>query len=1073
MATYQGKKLTGTASGKAFQDIEFSDFFYVGDIYKNTETGHVYKCSSEGWASAKWWYDSSTDKWKRYNAAKWSYDHSVIVKKPTATVASLTAPARDGNVFESKWKVPSNMTDTKSGKRATSLKRVFKVNYADGKDITKSSKIKTLEFSKSLGTKDTSATLNINSKSVKIGKKLGRGCFWPVSEHVIKSISITVYGVNKEGTGEGASATLSVGEPHKPTVGEPTIILEGEGAGEVSCAITPAESTNARERFQTHWEMRYKNVMGANKWETKLGHVKGDSEFTVSSRDFTGWQDTSKHYVVEFRSRSEGWGGNSGFTSWKRLCIGYPLACTLGDLQNVDGTKPNSYGFLNIKDTNSRGDYHTQGTVLQKMQSTSKTIAEADAADPGEWTDTEAVDDGDSKGLSFLISDVMPREGYHTYLRVRSWNHAENSIFQAYSKAVELKQLFKAVGAEDNKCAIIGDPVSARDGSGIYVTVAWDRKSEEGDDDTTSMQIAYADDPEAWTSDDVPDPFEFTWQDEEVDPSAAATWRKTARVKLKKNIEEGKTYWFKARCIVDKNDIHSEGEWCDAKQGVLSAAAVSASLSAPAVVAVGRGVPFSWGFSGGSTQTSWQLLLASDGKTAVAKGDGGIQSTTVEANRAATYAVDSVLSVFVRVATSGGTVDSAPVSVLISDAPVASVGAIGNLAAQPLSIPLACDTAGCPVSIIVSADGCTTGMPYGTVRQAAGDTVWSAASTPEWTLNPSTGMYEATVTLPDTLDFIDEAPYTVEVIATDPVTGLPSESVRSGFDVAWAHQAPIPPEFGLTPTTDTTIVPGKTYYAYDDEADEYLEVDEPSQEDIASYYEETGVRVEAAVSTDDEGNVSRTATITLEAPQGAVSTDVYDVYRVTGDGAQLIAEGRSLDDSITDVYAPFGLGTYRVATRTIDGDVAWRDYEYRLDGPGLRFDFEGEEHDYVELPWNVTAQESYAKDFRLSKGMDGTRAGGWNLAVEKTGTFQTDIIKVMEEEKINAVRDLGRYAGAVFVRTSAGLAFAANVNVDSMDMEYGSRGIAVSFSATEIDQDERFMAALPEESADALEEVEP
>ena len=64
--------------------------------------------------------------------------------------------------------------------------------------------------------------------------------------------------------------------------------------------------------------------------------------------------------------------------------------------------------------------------------------------------------------------------------------------------------------------------------------------------------------------------------------------------------------------------------------------------------------------------------------------------------------------------------------------------------------------------------------------------------------------------------------------------------------------------------------------------------------------------------------------------------------------------------------------------------------------------------------------------------------------------MKTKTVKFGDPDELRLVNDLAQYAGAVFVRTPEGSAFAANVNVDSRSWSYDKLIAAVSFSAQEI-----------------------
>ena len=1047
MTTYSGTAITGTRT--AARLFKSSGLYGVseGDWYENTETGHYYYCTTAG---------SGNDKGSPWNT-KWAYRGTDVVGKPTATVKSLSDPKRTANgasTYKAAWKVPDSMTSDKNGKRATKLKVTKRISWAySGK--------KTQHHADA----SSSVAISVNSATINIASFDGhnRQHWWPYTKRKVSSLAVIVIGTNEKGSGPSAANSVKMKKPPKPTVAKPTLDAT---TGEVTCSITPAADKGYAERSRTVWECQIKNIGSSatstqKKWRKKdSGTSTSDSAFTTTACDLQNWQTAGNHYVVRYRAKSQGLAGDSGWTGWKSIAVGWPKAVTLGSVTIKDSSN-GQHGYLAIKNVNSSSDYETTQVVLQALVSSSAATAAA-AKLSASWSDTSSKDDAQCKGLSFPLSgsgSVVPDRGTHTWLRVKSWNMVEG-VFDTFSDPVELKSLYMASAtAADNMC-IVSSAVPDSDGESVNVTVAWDKTSSSADDDTTSMELSWSSDEGAWKSTEQPETFEFDWKD---GSSSVTGWNKTATVKVK-GLEPETVYWFSARCIVDDNGTRTYGPYCTKVSGSSASAPIEAVLSAPSTVASGQGIPFTWGYSGGGEQTAWQLIDIASG-IVLDSGEGPVQSMTLDAGRAASNAVNGVLSASVRVMTGGGTVDSAAVQVLIADAPVLSIGEVPDLAAQPLAIPLTCSISACNATVTVSADGSCDQMPYGIDRQAPGDTVWSDALLPDWEYDSENGVYAATVTLPEGCDFRDKDNYTIEAVATDPTTGLSSATASAGFAVDWSHQAPTPPDGWYAPTSDAEIDEDKTYYAFDSETGEYDEVENPDASEISTYYEYTeGVTVEPEVATDADGNVARLCRIQLSAPSGAAETDVYDVYRLTGDGAQLIGEGLAQDALMTDYYAPFGEGlhAYRIAVRTKDGDVEWSDFDYSLEGVGLRFDFDGDSHDYVELKWNIREQDSYAKDFKLSKAMDGTMAGAWNRAVERRGRYQTDVIRVEEQAVMDALRDLARTPDAVFVRTCSGLAFAANVNVDSMDSDSGAC-MAVSFTATEIVQDARFMGVLPVE----------
>ena len=179
-------------------------------------------------------------------------------------------------------------------------------------------------------------------------------------------------------------------------------------------------------------------------------------------------------------------------------------------------------------------------------------------------------------------------------------------------------------------------------------------------------------------------------------------------------------------------------------------------------------------------------------------------------------------------------------------------------------------------------------------------------------------------------------------------------------------------------------------------------------------------------------------------------SDRYDLYRMTADGPQLCASDIPLDATVNDPFAPFGDGAelaYRVRCHTVDGCEQWVDYPYVLGGRDMRIDFDNE---YVELPYNLKADDSYEKDFEARRHLDGSIDGYWNEGAKRTASLSTDVIKVREEEKVRAVRRLARYCGPTYVRLNDGTAYQADVQVRGLGREGTSAAIGVSINATEV-----------------------
>ena len=196
-----------------------------------------------------------------------------------------------------------------------------------------------------------------------------------------------------------------------------------------------------------------------------------------------------------------------------------------------------------------------------------------------------------------------------------------------------------------------------------------------------------------------------------------------------------------------------------------------------------------------------------------------------------------------------------------------------------------------------------------------------------------------------------------------------------------------------------------------------------------------------------------------------IAGDTYDVYRLTLDGADLVAAGVAPGTVVNDTFAPFGGDgvplAYRVAVRTADGCVDnWQDYTYELEGYELRIDWDG---GYVELPYDLVVSGQWHKPFGRTGFFGGSQEGFWeDGGVEHDGGLSTDVIKLKDQDRIEAVFRLADHCGPCLVRTPDGRCYDANVDVRSYRWSFDDGAVPVSFDVKRIDLTEEHMASLPE-----------
>lgn len=189
------------------------------------------------------------------------------------------------------------------------------------------------------------------------------------------------------------------------------------------------------------------------------------------------------------------------------------------------------------------------------------------------------------------------------------------------------------------------------------------------------------------------------------------------------------------------------------------------------------------------------------------------------------------------------------------------------------------------------------------------------------------------------------------------------------------------------------------------------------------------------------------AIITPDVPEGTeVRTgDVCDIYRLSIDRPQLIYKGAIFGDTYVDPYPTIGdYGGYRLVYRTVDGDyttgsnIAWfntSEDENNDDSLNIFASIIDFGNGSVSLPYNLSLNSKWSKDFQQTSYLGGHIQGDWNPAVVRTGTINSVGIVTLDEGTdedhniIEVMRELAIYPGVCNVRTPDGSNYAANINV--------------------------------------------
>lgn len=590
-------------------------------------------------------------------------------------------------------------------------------------------------------------------------------------------------------------------------------------------------------------------------------------------------------------------------------------------------------------------------------------------------------------------------------------------------------------------------------------------------------------------------------------------WSHTGTYYLR-GLEDGQTYYVKVRTYAETGSEKAYSDYSEAVTVTPYSAPESVALTAPEAVARGQAIELWWTIQSDLEQTDWRVREVGMLGDSLRSGSGSLCRASIPADR---YRDLDEITMYVEASCGGGFTSSNEVTVAIVQHPECHASIAPVLTSQPASFEVYADRTDLSVLATCRSDGITVSLPDRDVEQVAGDVVWTAASTPEFeeTTWGATAyrqrladavtaaqaevdsieaeiadmddddpqlviaqnslaaansrlasaqeakqadldehpadetVYTATVEMP-VVDLFDGGNYVISVQASESVAGLTSDTVELPFSVDYAHKAVTPAseitvtpdietrsarvtlaaDYEYVPTEDTSVDPSKTYYQLGPTVPPahiyYIPVEDPSAELMRYYFE----RVQYG--------------------------DVYDVYRKTQDGYDLISSNLPLEGNVLDNFAPFGNVdlAYRVCYRTKDGSIAFRDFPYQMDVRGTRFDWDNRS---VELPWNVEVSDSYAKSFEARSHADGSVNGYYDKAVTRTGTLSTDTMKVREQGTLELVRALGNYAGACFCRTDKGAAFQCDAELSEVNTSYSTGAVPVRLELTRMDLSQEFM----------------
>lgn len=802
-----------------------------------------------------------------------------------------------------------------------------------------------------------------------------------------------VRGRNSKGNGPWHTGpALRFSAPKEPTA---TITVDIDD-GEVTCKAEAEDPGGARERHDTRLVVTQTKNFGTGR-KTTLDDKTGTGTAVASTKDVPGSKVlTHDQWIkVSMEAWTRGLAGDSKHVT-KSHVFAWPAKASITKVERT--AQRNGMVLVSIK-TNHNADTHPVDHVqLQRLQSSTATTAAAAAIASG-WQDVSgATDDAQCTGLTDQLADAYPTDGTRTWYRIKS-THDDYTV---YSTAAELPVFNPAAEpphADDKVYLVSATPLA--DGTSLAVLMWWAVVGE-ADDGT---ELSWSQDPNAWHSTAGPTTYEFEWEDGAA--TIGGTTRAHTATVYVNDLEEGVPVYLRARRYKDGEGGRTWGRYSSKKTGLPTSSPGTVTLHAPAYVARGADLEVSWEHESDRQQAAWAVTSDAGMVTA----EGTTEALTIPAEK-----LEGLDEVNVRVAvctTLGGTwQESSQATVVIADPPSCELAVPAAVTAQPLQVVVSTDAAAPVVSVAVSSAGISVDLPDGIVRQAEGDVVWSSANAHTSAWEEADGELTATISLPTSdgarPDLWDGCTYVVGVAVTDAVTGITSAPVTAETTVAWAHKA-----------------------------------GEPG----------------ATIRVADE---AQAAWVEVEAPEDAALGDVCDLYRMSLGVATLIAESLPFGTVVADGLVPYASAWrehelyYRVACRTIDGDVAWSDVPYELACESAWLTWGSGRS--LELPYDLVTEDAHAKDFEarahpldeVPEDFGVIAEGYWGPDSRHTASITADLVKTQDAERLEALVACANHAGPVFVRLPNGRAFEGNAVPSRISESYAGVAVAVSVDVEEI-----------------------
>lgn len=517
----------------------------------------------------------------------------------------------------------------------------------------------------------------------------------------------------------------------------------------------------------------------------------------------------------------------------------------------------------------------------------------------------------------------------------------------------------------------------------------------------TVAELSWADHSDAWESTDGPSTYT-------IENTHASAWNISG-------LDTGKTWYIRVRLASGSGDSRTFGAYSSTVSIDLSSAPTVPILSlSNAVITEDGSVTASWSFvsSDGTTQASAELATVADGVYTKLAEVETAQYITISAEDAE-WTTGNAYNLAVRVTSASGKQSdwSEPASVTVAEPLEIAITStslveqtitededltrtVMSLTEMPLTLTVTgADEGGTTRVIIERAEA------YHLVRPDERD--YNGFEGETVLIYSQTGEDAISIDLDDLTGHLDDGALYRLIATVQDGLGQSAEAEQI-FEVHWAHQALVPT---ATVTVDTTNL---------------------------------------------------VTQITPVAPDGALTTDTCDIYRLSVDRPELIYPNAVFGTTYVDPYPTIGeYGGHRVVFKTANGDyitadniLAWTDYASEIDTDYNVIDFGTGR---VMLQYDVGLSHTWKKDFTETKYLGGSVQGDWNQVVSRTGTFTTNVVSD-DEETIEEMRRLAVYPGICHIRTKDGSSYAADVQVgESYAQDTAHKIVAFNLTITRVD----------------------